>query len=97
MAEIEQILRSAEVVAMPTGEARSKVVFGATVTVRAVRSGEESRYQIVGVDELDLGEDRASLHAPIDRALLNTRVGEQVRFRFPSGEELLEIVTVDYE
>lgn len=97
-AEIEQILRSAEVVAAPAeAEARNKVSFGATVTVREVHSREQFRYQIVGVDELDLGEDRVSLHAPVARALLNARVGERVRFRFPAGEELLEIVSVDYE
>ena len=78
-------------------EARNKVVFGATVTVREVRSREESRYQIVGVDEVDSGEDRVSLYAPIARALLNARVGERVPFRFPAGKELLEIVAVDYE
>ena len=98
MAEIEQILPSAEVVLPPvTDDARSEVVFGATVTVREVSSGEESPYEIVGVDEVEWGDDRVSLYAPIARALLNARVGDRVCFRFPAGEEELEIVKVDYE
>ncbi len=83
-----QILGTVEIVPPPTGaDARQRVVFGATVTVREVRTREESRYQIVGVDEVDLGDDRVSLYAPIARVLINARVGERVRFRFPAGEE----------
>ncbi len=98
VAELEQILQSAEIVPPPAGEdARKEVVFGATVTVREVRTGEESRYQIVGVDEVDIGEDRVSWRAPIARVLIGARRGERVRFRFPAGEEDLEIVAVEYE
>ena len=98
ISELEHILQSVEVVPPPMGrEARERVVFGATVTVREVHTGEESRYQIVGVDEVDLSGERVSLHAPIARALINTRRGERVRFRFPAGEEELEIIAVDYE
>ncbi len=98
IADLEQILESAEVVPTPEQpDARQRVVFGATVTVREIRTGEQSRYQIVGVDEVDLGDDRVSLHAPIARALINTRPGERVRFRFPAGEEELEVVAVDYD
>ena len=98
IADLEQILASAKVVPPPEQpEERRRVVFGAAVTVRAVRTGEVSRYRIVGVDEVGLGEDRVSLHAPIARALINARLGERVRFRFPAGEEELEIVAVDYE
>ncbi len=96
--EIEQVLESAEVVSPPEPpETRDRVIFGATVTVREVRTGEDARYQIVGVDEVEFGEDRVSLYAPIARALINTRRGDRVRFRFPAGEEELEIIAVDYE
>ena len=98
MVEIEHILRLAEIVPpLASVEERKEVIFGATVTVREVRSGEESQYQIVGVDEVDEGEDRVSLYAPIARALLKARVGQRVRFRSPAGEEELEIVKVEYE
>ncbi len=58
--------------------------------------GEESRYRIVGADEVDLERDWVSWMTPIARALLNARLGEKVRFRFPSGESELEIVAIAY-
>ena len=94
--ELEQSLLSAEVVQPPT-EPESQVRFGATVTVRERRSGTESQYRIVGVDEADFDRGWVSWISPIARALVNARLGQRVRFKFPSGEEELEIVRVTYE
>lgn len=88
-------LQSAEFVGSPS-EPWDEVKFGATVTVRD-RRGSESRYRIVGVDEADANRDWVSWLSPIARALLNSRLGQRVRFRFPDGEEELEIVGITYE
>ncbi len=93
--QLEQSLQTAEVVSPPKGE-HDTVRFGATVTVREA-SGEESIYRIVGVDETDFDRGWVSWQSPIARALLNARRGERVRFKFPSGEEDLEIVAVTFE
>ncbi len=93
--QLEQSLQTAEVVAPPAGEP-AVVRFGATVTVREA-SGEESTYRIVGVDEADPARGWVSTQAPIARALLNAELGQRVRFRFPSGEEELEVIAVRYE
>ena len=93
--ELQASLQSAEVVAPPP-EPHDRVRFGATVTVRD-RSGEESRYRIVGADETDLDRDWVSWMSPIAKALLNARLGERVRFKFPSGETELEVVGIEYE
>ena len=71
------------------------VRFGASVTVREA-DGSESRYRIVGADEVNLDRDWVSWMTPIARALLNARLGEKVRFRFPSGEKELEVVAINY-
>lgn len=93
--QLEQSLQSAEVV--PPAVGNTEVVrFGATVTVRR-SDGEQDRYRIVGVDEIDLDLGWVSWLSPIAKALLNARLGERVRFRFPSGQEELEIVKVEYE
>jgi transcription elongation factor GreB len=70
-----------------------QVRFGTTVVVRS-RSGEESSYRIVGVDETDIDQGWVSWLSPIAKALLNARVGDRVRFRFPSGEEELEVLSI---
>lgn len=95
IAYVSQCLQTAVVVAMPGGPA-DQVRFGASVTVRD-RGGVESRYRIVGLDETDIERGWVSWLSPIAKALFNARVGERVRFRFPSGEEELEIVDIDYE
>lgn len=88
-------LASAEIVEPPTAS-DDVVRFGASVKVRT-KGGEETEYRIVGVDEMDIDRNWVSWRSPIARALLNAQVGERVRFRFPAGEEELEIVSVNYE
>ena len=73
-----------------------QVRFGATVSVRNA-TGEASQYRIVGVDETDIDRGWVSWLSPIAKALLNARLGENVRFKFPSGEEQLEIVRVSFD
>ena len=93
--ELERSLQSAEVVD-PAAPDDPTVRFGATVTVRR-SDGEEDQYRIVGVDEIDLERSWVSWLSPIAKALLNRKLSERVRFKFPSGEEELEIIGVHYE
>jgi transcription elongation factor GreB len=95
VSEIDQSLQSAVIVHPPT-EADQQVRFGATVTVRD-RVGLESRYRIVGVDEVELDRDWISWRSPVATALLNKKVGERVRVRLPAREEEFEILDVAYE
>ncbi|HEY6166726.1 MAG TPA: GreA/GreB family elongation factor [Verrucomicrobiae bacterium] len=95
IAQIEESLATAEIVTPPGGPVE-QVRFGATVTVRD-RAGSESQYRIVGIDETDIDRGWVSWRSPIARALLNARIGQRVRFRFPSGEEDLEVVGIAYE
>jgi transcription elongation factor GreB len=82
-------------VAPPTAP-EDRVRFGATVMVRE-RSGEESCYRIVGVDETDVDRGWVSWLSPIAKALLNARLGDRVKMRLPAGEKELEITRVAYE
>ena len=92
---LHQKLQSA-VVTGPPVPPDDTVRFGATVLVRE-RKGEQTTYRIVGVDETDLDQNWVSWLSPIAKALLNARVGQRVRFKFPAGEEELEILNVTYE
>ena len=91
---LRESLQSAVVVEPPSA-GELQVRFGATVTVRT-RAGEEVIYRIVGVDEMDIDRGWVSWLSPIAKALLNSRVGDQVRFKFPSGEDILEIREIAY-
>ena len=69
---------------------------GASVIVRG-RAEEESVFRIVGVDETDIDRGWVSWLSPVAKALLNARVGDRVAFRFPTGEDVLEVVRITYE
>ena len=93
--QIEQSLQTVEVITPPEGPPTT-VTFGATITVHEP-NGETATYRIVGVDETDLDRGWVSWISPIARALMNSSVGQRVRFKFPSGEEELEILGISYE
>jgi transcription elongation factor GreB len=93
--QLEESLQSAEIVPVPGGLA-DVVRFGATVTVRESDETETS-YRIVGADETDMDRNWVSWMSPIAKALLNGKRGERIRFKFPSGEETLEIIDIRYE
>ncbi len=91
-------LSSAQLVAV--AEQPDEVGFGATVTTRALTgkfAGEESRFTVVGVDEAAAAEARVSFTAPIARALMDHKVGEQAQMETPRGRQLLEVVATEYQ
>ncbi len=92
--QLEQSLQSAEVVSPPELPANS-VTFGATVTVRGPDGEEE--FKIVGVDETDHERGWVSWLSPVARALINAKVGQRVRFKYPCGEENLEVIAIRYD
>ena len=93
--QLEESLQSSEIINSPSGPA-DIVRFGATVTVQE-SDGNEASYRIVGVDEIDLDRGWVSWVSPIAKVLLNGKRGERIRFKFPSGEETLEILDIRYE
>jgi transcription elongation factor GreB len=72
-----------------------QVFFGATVTYANSR-GEERTITIKGIDEADNLKGEVSWVAPIARALLKAREGDDVQLLTPGGQERLEVVEVRY-
>ena len=85
----------AEVVDPSAHHGRDQVFFGATVTY-ANRAGDERTITIKGIDEADSAHGEVSWIAPIARALLRARVGDEVTLMTPGGLETLEVVGVRY-
>ena len=72
-----------------------QIFFGATVTY-ANSGGEEKTITIKGVDEADSSQSEVSWIAPIARALLKARVGDEVSLITPQGLDHLEVLAVSY-
>lgn len=94
--EIEGKLGSAQVIDVTQLPANGKVVFGTTVEVADVDSGEELKYQIVGEDEADIKSGLISCNSPIARALIGKAEGDIAQVQTPKGVRELEIVKVLY-
>jgi transcription elongation factor GreB len=83
-------------IADPTAHhGNDQVFFGATVTY-ADPQGHERTITIKGVDEVDNLAGEVSWVAPIARALLKARVGEEVTLNTPGGQQTLEVIEVRY-
>lgn len=96
IAELEGKLSSAQIIDPATLDAEGRVVFGATVKLEDMESGQEVQYQIVGVDEADLKESKISVTSPIARALIGRVAGDLVEVQAPSGPREYEILDVLY-
>jgi transcription elongation factor GreB len=76
-------------------EDRSRVFFGATVTL-ADEDDNERVVTLVGEDEAEAGDGRISWNSPIARAIRGAAIGDLRRVSLPSGEKELEIVAIRY-
>lgn len=97
ISEVERKLASAQVIDPAQIDADGRVVFGATVDVEDLDSGERSTYQIVGDDEADIKEGKISVNSPIARALIGKTEGDTAEVQAPAGLRNYEVVGVRYE
>ncbi len=88
-------LEIAEVVDPRVHAGSDQVFFGATV-LYVDDLGEERRITILGIDEADSSLGQVSWVAPVARALLKARVGDEVLLPTPGGMRQLEILDVIY-
>lgn len=96
IADLEGKLSAAQIIDPSQLDAEGRVVFGSTVDLEDLESGDKVTYQIVGVDEADLKEAKVSVTSPIARALIGKHAGDVVEVQAPSGIREYEILEVHY-
>ena len=89
-------LDAAEVIDPAAREETDQVFFGATVTV-CDEDGQQRTYSIVGIDDADVTRGRISWISPLARALVKRHEGEEITFKAPGGDQILQIVRVEYK
>ena len=94
--QIEARLADAQVIDVTKIPPKGKVIFGATVTLSDLESGDSTSYKIVGEDEADLKAGKISVMSPIARALIGKATGDEVTVRTPNGEKLYAIDSVEH-
>jgi transcription elongation factor GreA len=94
--DIEAKLANAQIIDVTQLPASDRVVFGATVRLVDVESGDETQYRIVGEDESDIKDGLISISSPIARALIGKEEGDTVDVATPGGRRSYEIAAVQY-
>ncbi|RYG22454.1 MAG: transcription elongation factor GreA, partial [Burkholderiales bacterium] len=96
IADLEGKLSAAQIIDPVLLDADGRIVFGSTVRLEDMDSGDEVTYQIVGVDEADLKEKKVSITSPIARALIGKSAGDVVEVQAPAGVREYEVLEVRY-
>jgi len=96
IAEVEAKLAVAQVIDPASLDPDGRIVFGVTVDLEDLTSGEKVTYQIVGDDEADIKDGKISVSSPIARALIGKYSGDSAEVRAPGGLRGYEVLDVHY-
>ena len=96
ISEVESKLAHAQIIDPAAIEADGRVVFGATVEIEDLESGDRKAYQIVGDDEADIKASKISVNSPIARALIGKSEGDTADVQAPGGMKSYEVLGVRY-
>jgi transcription elongation factor GreB len=91
---LSKVMKAARVVD-PASQSTDQVRFGATVEL-ADEDNARRMVTIVGDDEADASAGRIGWSAPLARALIGARVGDERIVRLPSGEKSYEVIAIRY-
>jgi len=97
ISELEGTLSNAQIIDPAELDADGRAVFGSTVEIEDLASGEKLVYQIVGDVEADIRSNRISVSSPVARALIGKSEGDVVEVHAPSGVREYEILGVSYK
>ncbi len=95
--ELEGTLSNAQIINPADLDVSGQAVFGATVEIEDLESGERLTYQIVGDLEADIRANMISVSSPVARALIGKSEGDVVEVRAPAGVRVYEVCSVSYE
>ena len=95
LAHLARRMKAARVISAADQPDRSRVFFGATVTL-ADEDDERLLVTLVGDDEQDAGAGRIGWSSPLARALRGAAVGDLRSVRLPSGTREWEVMAIIY-
>lgn len=95
LAHLARIMKEAKVIDPADQPTRDQVRFGATVEV-ADEEDNRRTMTIVGDDEADASKGLVGWSAPLARALIGARIGQERTVHLPSGEKSYEVISISY-
>ena len=94
--EIEDLIARANVIDVTKLNNDGKVIFGSSVFLENLDTGEKINYKIVGKDEADLKKKLIYFKSPIGKGLIGKNKKDLVEIITPSGTKNFEITDVKY-
>ena len=95
--DIEGKLSNAQIIDILQMPKTGRVIFGATIDIENIDTGETKTYHIVGDDEADFKIGKISVNSPIARGLIGKSEGDEVLIDTPGGTVEFEVMAVRYE
>ena len=94
--EVNDIIARANVIDVTKLSNVGKIIFGSTVNLENLDTGEKLEYKIVGKDEADLKKKLIYLKSPIGKGLIGKNKNDLVEINTPAGVKNFEIKDVKY-
>ena len=94
--EINDIIARANVIDVTKLSNDGKIIFGSTVNLENLDTGEKLEYKIVGKDEADLKKKLIYYKSPIGKGLIGKNKNDLVEINTPAGLKNFEIKDVKY-
>ena len=94
--EINDIIARANIIDVTKLVNDGKVIFGSTVFLENLDTGEKINYKIVGKDEADLKNKLIYFQSPIGKGLIGKNKDDLVEINTPAGVKNFEIKDVKY-
>ncbi len=94
--QINDIIARANVIDVTKMSNDGKIIFGSTVYLENLDTGEKIEYKIVGRDEADLKKKLIYFQSPVGKGLIGKNKSDLVEIKTPSGTKNFEMKDVKY-
>ena len=94
--EVNDIIARANVIDVTKLSNVGKIIFGSTVNLENLDTGEKLEYKIVGKDEADLKKKLIYYKSPIGKGLIGKNKSDFVEINTPAGVKNFEVKDVKY-
>tara|TARA_B100002051_G_C16526256_1_gene530330 strand:- start:298 stop:774 length:477 start_codon:yes stop_codon:yes gene_type:complete len=94
--QINDIIARANVIDVTKMSNDGKIIFGSTVYLENLDTGEKVQYKIVGKDEANLKNKLIYFQSPVGKGLIGKNKNDLVEIKTPAGVKNFEIKDVKY-